>query len=147
MQDNDRGTSWQSEVLVFPTLKGKLVCMERLERAADPESDVVIPRKRYADCIIHDTCTALNVAIIEVKLDEHAAVELQNNEQMLGLWKEHQCAILGLEARGHTVQPKILLGYNDALAMHYLTELNVEKATDMAGLVKLVMAFLIFVEY
>ena len=56
----------------------------------------------------YDKITFINVMVSEVKESENSAIEAQNNEQMLGLWKGSQQAMLGLEVYGHCVRPKVL---------------------------------------
>ena len=63
--------------------------------------------ERYAD-VTYDKITFINVMVSEVKESENSAIEAQNNEQMLGLWKGSQQAMLGLEVYGHCVRPKVL---------------------------------------
>lgn len=104
-------------------------------------------RERYADYVVYDTHNALNVIVVEVKQDEAVAIELQNNEQMLGLWKEKQRVMLGLETRAKIVWPKILLRQNNTLQMYYLQSLYIKEDRDLATLLKLLMAFLVLVDY
>ena len=80
-------------------------------------------------------------------MSEDSAIESQNNEQMLGLWKGSQQVMLGLEVYCNSVRPKILLLYEGSLNMCYLKELDLTKANDLMNLVKLMMAFLICIDY
>ena len=51
----------------------------------------------------------MNINVSEVKLVDDIPLESQHNEQMLGLWKRHQKVMLGFEAYGFQVRPKILV--------------------------------------
>ena len=55
--------------------------------------------------------------------------------------------MLGLEVYNNHVRPKILLLHRGNLNMCYLRELDLTKADDLMNLVKLMMAFLICVDY
>jgi hypothetical protein len=72
------------------------------------QSKGVKTNERYADNITYDKHNFMNVIVSKVEEDEESAIEAQNNEQMFGLWKGSQQAMLGLEAQGHTVRPKVL---------------------------------------
>ena len=76
--------------------------------------------ERYADNIVYDTTNTINVIVSEVKESEGSAIESQNNEQMLGLWKGSQQAMLGFDVQGHCVRPKVLCLYEGKLMMCYL---------------------------
>ena len=48
--------------------------------------------ERYADNVTYDKINIINVIVSEVTESEDSAIESQNNEQMLGLWKgKHSC--------------------------------------------------------
>ena len=51
----------------------------------------------------------MNINVSEVKLVDDILLESQHNEQMLGLWKRHKKVMLGFEAYGFQVRPKILV--------------------------------------
>ena len=55
--------------------------------------------------------------------------------------------MLGLEARGHTVRPKVLALHDGRLRVYYLKALDLNCANDITDLVKLVLAFLVSVDY
>ena len=57
----------------------------------------VYTRERYADAVIYDTSRCLNNVVCEIKGKEEDNPESQSNEQMVGLWKSGQVAMLGLE--------------------------------------------------
>ena len=103
--------------------------------------------ERYAGNVTYDKINIINVIVSEVKESEDSAIESQNNEQMLGLWKGSQQAMLGLEARGHCVRPKVLSLYEGKLNMCYLKELDLAQPNDLMSLVKLMIAFVICVDY
>ena len=76
------------------------------KRVTANTSNTSVPRnskknERYADNILYDSKTFINVVVSEVKEREDTPSEAQNNEQMLGLWKGSQKAMLGLELAGH----------------------------------------------
>ena len=103
--------------------------------------------ERYADNVMYDKINHIYVIVGEVKDNATSSIESHNNEQMLGLWKGPQQAMLGLEARGSCVRPKVLLLYKGVLHMCYIKELHLAEPTDLLCLVKLIMVFLICVDY
>ena len=107
----------------------------------------IMVRERYAGSVTYDKINIVNVIVGEVKESEDSAIESQNNEQMLRLWKGSQQAMLGLEARGRYVRPKVLSLYKGKLNMCYLKELDLAQPNDLLSLVKLMIAFVVCVEY
>lgn len=101
----------------------------------------------YADHVIYDRNTFINVVVSEVKESAESAIEAQNNEQMLGLWKKSQQAMLGIEARGQILTPKILYLKDENLTMCYLKSLDIGLGSDLQKLAKLITAFFICVCY
>ena len=122
------------------------------KRVTANTSNTSVPRnskknERYADNVLYDSKTFINVVVSEVKEREDTPSEAQNNEQMLGLWKGSQKAMLGLELAGHCVQPKVLSLQEGRLTMYYLKELDLAEPKTVKSLVKLLTAFLLCVEY
>lgn len=107
----------------------------------------IIPRERYADNIVYDRNTFINVLVAEVKESEESAIEAQNNEQMLGLWKPSQQVMLGIEAQGQILRPKVLYSIGGKLTMYYLKDLHLDNGDDLMMFAKLIMAFLTCVSY
>ena len=107
----------------------------------------IVQRERYADHIIYDRSTSINVVVGEVKESAESAIEAQNNEQMLGLWKPSQQAMLGIEAHGQILRPKILYLNGGKFTMCYLKSLELGLGSDLQKLAKLIMAFFICVRY
>ena len=69
--------------------------------------------------------------------------EAQSNEQMVGLWKSGQVAMLGLEVYTEHVQPKVLLLNDSTMNMFYLP---MHQGTALYELTKLIIKFLAFVK-
>lgn len=107
----------------------------------------IVQRERYADSIVYDRNTSINVVVAEVKESAESAIEAQNNEQMLGLWRPSQRAMLGIEAQGQILRPKILYLNGGRFTMCFLKSLELGLGNDMQKLAKLIMAFLICVRY
>ena len=118
----------------------------RTLRRQSPER-IIHTNERYADCIIYDSYNCVNVVVVEVKEDEEEASESQNNEQMVGLWKTGQIAMLGLEFHTNTVRPKILALIDDVMHMFYLNSLDLKDSNDFSALTKLIMSFVTCVKY
>ena len=72
--------------------------------------------------------------------------EAQSNEQMVGLWKSGQVAMLGLEVYTEHVRPKVLLLNDSTMNMFYLPKLNLHQGTALYELTKLI-TFLAFVKF
>ena len=77
--------------------------------SASTSDSYVDTRERYTDFIVYDRENAMNINVSEVKLVDDIPLESQHNEQMLGLWKRYQKFMLGFEAYGFQVRPKILV--------------------------------------
>lgn len=104
-------------------------------------------RERYSDNVIYDKVNVINVCNSEVKESPEVAIESQHNEQMIGLWKPSQKAMLGFEAQDQTLRPKVLTLDDDGFNMYYLKEMNLNNADDLRTVAKLMMMFLIGVVY
>ena len=111
------------------------------------ENRSTVQRERYADHVIYDRNTSINVVVSEVKENPESALEAQNNEQMLGLWKKSQQAMLGFEAKGQILRPKILYFDGEEFSMCYFKSLELGRGSDLQKLARLIMAFLICVHY
>ena len=96
---------------------------------------------------MYDAEKDINIIVSEVKESLNDATEAQNNEQMLGLWKKNQQAMLGLQFNGLIVIPKVLLLQSDGLHLYYLPELNVSNNDAFCDLLYLMLAFLSIVNY
>ena len=106
----------------------------------------VYMRERYADAVIYDTSLCLNKVVCEIKGDKDDHPESQSNEQMVGLWKRGQVAMLGLEFSGESVRPKVLLLVSNAMHMFYLPTFNLHNPSALTELTWLITAFLISVK-
>ena len=98
---------------------------------------------------MYDTHTQQNVIVVEVKSDPEVAAKSQNNEQIVGLWGDEQVVMLGLEVKGYTVTPKVLLKIESesAMQMMYLQNISVLSGNGLLKLAKLMVAFMTFVDY
>ena len=85
-------------------------------------------RERYADVVVYDRKTCLNVIVVEVKGSDQPC-EAQNNEQMVGLWGKEQLCMLGLEVKDGKVLPKVLSLEDKTMKMYFLEELDLETET------------------
>ena len=63
------------------------------------DGPILSPVEQYVDCVVYDTHTEENV-VIEVKTEPDVDVESQNNEQMVGIGRDKQAVMLGLEVKG-----------------------------------------------
>ena len=111
------------------------------------DNRIIQTNERYADHVVYDKVNIINVNVSKVKENAESAIEAQNNEQMLGLWKGSQQVMLGLEVHGNSVRPKILALCSIEKHMFYLKELNIAKNEDLVELLKLMSALLICVNY
>ena len=117
---------------------------------SESDAPVVTPYERYADAVVYSKTSFQNKIVIEIK-DESGTdntAEAQHNEQMVGLWRCDQQAMLGLEFYSDTVQPKVLLRLygKDVLNMFYLPRLKLEDGADLMELTKLLVAFMSYIE-
>ena len=65
---------------------------------------------------------------------------------MVGLWHPEQQTMLGLELYTDCVVPKVLLLESNQIFMFYLKRLDFAKPSDVGTLIKLVIAFTVFVQ-
>ena len=107
----------------------------------------IVTNERYADNVVYDAEKDINIIVSEVKESFNDATKAQNNEQMLGLWKKNQQAMLGLQFNGLIVIPKVLLLQSDGFHLYYLPELNVSNNDAFCDLLYLMLAFLSIVNY
>ena len=137
-----------------PTQPGALYVMwetspKKLRRSSDVP--ILSEAERYADCVVYDRHTQQNVIVVEVKSDPESAARSQNNEQMVGLWGDEQVVMLGMEMRGHTVFPKVLLkieGESESvMQMMYLESMDLLSPDGLLKLAKVMVAFMTFIDY
>ena len=126
LQSTATGFSQPGALFMNWSLPSRTLRSQSLER-------IIHTNERYADCIIYDRYNCVNVVVVEVKENEEEASESQNNEQMVGLWKTGQIAMLGLEFHTNTVGPKILALIDDAMHMFYLNSLDLRDANDFSA--------------
>ena len=81
-----------------------------------------------------------------MKEKEDDCPESQNNEQMVGLWKSGQVAMLGLEFSGGSVRPKVLFPVTNTMHMFYLPNFDLQQPSALTALTWLVTAFLLYVK-
>ena len=86
----------------------------------------------------------VNKVVCELKETEDVDCEAQNNEQMLGLWRSGQVAMLGPEFSTVSVRPKVLLAKENTMNMFYLPRLSLKK--ELSELTKLIIAFVVNVK-
>ena len=84
-------------------------------------TDVVV--ERVADFVIYDHRTKTYPVVGEVKSEDKDA-ESQNIEQMLGVWRENQCAMLGFTCSTQCIYPRILLKGDSTLILYCLPKLE-----------------------
>lgn len=120
----------------------------RLLRSTDTNDDSLSTLERYSDVVAYNTTSLFNEIVFEVNDDaeepkeaEMTSAEPQHNEQMLGLWRPDQQAMLGFEFYTNVAQPKILLLRNNSLHMFYLPQFNFENSTDLCHMTRLIIAF------
>ena len=117
---------------------------------SESDAPVVTLHERYADAIVYSKASLQNKVVIEIKdeIGTDKTAEAQHNEQMVGLWRCDQHAMLGLEFYSDTVQPKVLLRLygKDVLNMFYLPRLKLEDGADLLVLTELLVAFMVYVK-
>ncbi len=96
---------------------------------------------RYADFVVFNHASDINVVVAEIKEKVDNPIRSQNNEQMLGLWRSKQNVMLGFELRGKTAKPKILILEGNEFVMCYLNELDMESSSDLKIFLKFIIAF------
>ena len=118
-------------------------------RTTSATSTVCETRERYADVVVYDRKTCLNVIVVEVKSsDQPEPSEAQNNEQMVGLWGKEQLCMLGLEVKEDgKVLPKVLALEDKTMKMFFLEELDLETATGICRLMEIIVSFITYVVY
>ena len=109
-------------------------------------STVCETREPYADVVVYDRKTCLNVIVVEVKGSDEPC-EAQNNEQMVGLWGKEQLCMLGLEVKDGKVLPKVLALEGKTMKMYFLEELDLETATGICSLMEIIVSFITYVVY
>lgn len=113
----------------------------------NPTQEILHTYERYADCVLYDTFNFMNIVVVEIKVEESDPSTSLNNEQMVGLWKTGQIAMLGLEVSTSVVKPKIFLLHDGCLKMFHLKYFDISNPNELSELLKLYISFVTCVKY
>ena len=85
--------------------------------------------------------------VTEVKSADKQASETQLTEQMFGLFRKHQKAMLGLVIKPNSVGIKIMTKENGSLEIHSLeSDMSLLNYALLGKIAKLIMAFMYFID-
>lgn len=101
--------------------------------------------ERVADYVIFDHQTQTYPVVGAIKSDTDDA-EGQNTEQMLGLWRKNQCAMLGFTCNKTCIHPRVLLKHESTLVLYCLPQLLFDCPTTLLHFTEYLVAFTSFVK-
>ena len=82
----------------------------------------------------------------EIKSDFSVA-ENQNIEQMIGLWRKNQCAMLGFTCNRELIEPRVLVRKENLLLLYRLPQLSIEGDVTTCSLLQLAELFIAFTSF
>lgn len=100
-------------------------------------------QKRVADYTLYDNRNKMYAIVGEIKSD-HSDAESQNIEQMVGLFRKNQQAMLGFTCNSEAFIPRILIQQQGVLSLHILQSLSLDDEacfTTVGEIAKLFIAF------
>ena len=86
--------------------------------------------ERDTDYVMFDHHTQMYTIVGEIKSDDSLA-ERQNIEQMIGLWRKKQSAMLGFTCNTQCIQPRVLLRSGNFLILYRLPHLSHTSTTSL----------------
>ena len=101
-------------------------------------------QKRVADYVLYDVCNNMYSIIGEIKSDASTG-EAQNVEQMVGLFRKNQQAMLGFTCNTSVIIPRILVRQEGTLVLHTLVPLPLDEDTYPESLCRIAQLFMAFI--
>lgn len=101
-------------------------------------------QKRVADYVLYDVRNNMYAIVGEIKSDASTG-EGQNVEQMVGLFRKNQQAMLGFTCNTSAIIPRILVHREGTLVLHTLVPLPLDEDTYSESLCQIAQLFMAFI--
>ena len=104
--------------------------------------------EKVSDFVVFDHSTKIYTIVGEIECDNDEA-EQQNIEQMLGVWRKHQRAMLGFTCNKTFVLPRVLMAEDNSLVLYSFPKLPLSEndlSKSLRMLAELFLAFTSFVD-
>ena len=104
--------------------------------------------KKVSDFVVFDHSTKIYTIVGEIECDNDEA-EQQNIEQMLGVWRKHQRAMLEFTCNKTFVLPRVLMAEDNSLVLYSFPKLPLSEndlSKSLRMLAELFLAFTSFVD-
>ena len=102
-------------------------------------------QRRVADYVMYDARNFMYSIVGEVKSAEEDAAEYQNVEQMVGLFRKKQKAMLGFTCNPSAFIPRVLIHQQHTLEMHQLQPLSLSSENFPNSLRSIAELFIAFI--
>ena len=96
--------------------------------------------------MVYNHDTEVYTIVGEIKSDSSVA-ENQNIEQMIGLWRKNQCAMLGFTCNRELIEPRVLIRKENVLMLYRLPQLSLEGDSTKCSLLQLAELFIAFTSF
>ena len=100
---------------------------------------------RIADYVMYDRRNDMYSIVGEIKSDARDDAEVQNVEQMVGLFRQRQQAMLGFTCNKEAITLRILIQHQDTLRLTVLPPLSLAEEEYSESMRKLAQLFLAFI--
>ena len=121
-------------------------CPAANTRQSQPDDTSTVPHERVSDYVMYNHDAEVYTIVGEIKSDTSTA-ENQNIEQMVGLWRKKQCAMLGFTCNYSFIQPRVLVRRENDLMIYRLPRLSLEPASIKSSLLQLAHLFIAFTSF
>ena len=119
-------------------------------REAEANGQASSTVERVADFVVFDHTTQLYAIVGEIKSEADEA-EGQNIEQMIGVWRKNQRALLGFTCNKHFVLPRVLLAAHShgrrVLELYSFPKLELSREKQCGSLSMMAELFLAFTSF
>ena len=122
-------------------------CPAAKTRQCQPDDTATVAQERVSDYVMYNHETKVYIIAGEIK-SKTSAAENQNIEQMVGLWRKKQCAMLGFTCNNSFIQLRVLVRREEGLLLLYrLPRLSLEPDSLKSSLLQLAYLFIAFTSF
>ena len=134
---NPKGDAQPGNLLLILTDQ----CRELRESSTQPIRKY---QRRIADYVMYDRRNEMYSIVGEIKSDQSDA-ESQNVEQMVGLFRKDQQAMLGFTCNKEAIIPRVLIQHQGTLTLNVLQKLSLAEQECSLSIRKLAQLFIAFI--
>ena len=141
----DSQSFYRSTCSTNPSGNAQPGCLKLLLTDLEPKrlrqpTPVSVPQVRVADYVLYEKRNAMYCIVGEIKSDNTSAT-VQQIEQMVGLFRKNQQAMLGFTCNRCTFVPRILTQKGGHLRLYQGAEVSLDDDTSLAYIAQLFLAF------